>query len=203
LIAHRSLFAFAAICACAVAAPAPVRAQDAAIAPVQALDSGLLAIMKGGKKLGFAGRAAQIAPVIDRSFDLPLMTRLAVGPAWTSASATDRAGLLAAFRRLTINEYARNFDDWGGEAFSVDPRVEARGSDKLVRTTLKAPRGDAAMIAYRVRLVGGEWRIIDVYYQNAISQLATRRADFASMLAKGGPAALTAHLQTLAEKGTR
>ena len=183
-----------------IAVAAPAQAPDAARAPVQALDDGLIAIMKNGKKLGLAGRAAQIAPVIDRAFDLPLMTRLAVGPPWVKASPAERAALQAAFRKLTINEYARNFDDWSGQAFMIDPKVDARGGDRLVRTTLTAPREAPVMIAYRVHQVGSDWKISDVYFRNAISQLTTRRADFEAILARGWPSALVSHINALADK---
>ena len=55
-----------------VAAAQPV---DPAIATVQSLDDGLLAIMHSGSAAGMAGRSRAIAPVIDRTFDLPLMSR--------------------------------------------------------------------------------------------------------------------------------
>lgn len=183
-------------------APVAAAAQtaDPARAPVQALDDGLIAIMKGGAKLGTAGRAAQIAPVVDRAFDLPYMTRLAVGPPWVQATPAERTALIAAFRKLTINEYARNFNAWSGQSFAIDPKVDARGTDRLVKTTLSAPREAPVSIAYRLRLVGADWRITDVFFKNSISQLTTRRADFASILARGGPSALIGHINTLAEK---
>lgn len=187
----------------AMSAPAAASAQEAASAPVRALNDGLVTIMKGGKSLGFAGRAGQIAPVVDKVFDLPLMTRLAVGAAWTTTSAADRAALVAAIRKLTINQYAQNFDSWSGQAFVVDPRVDTRGTDKLVRTTLTQPKGAPVGIAYRLRQNGADWRVIDVFYQNSISQLATRRADFESVLAKGGAKALIGHLAALADKAAR
>ena len=185
----------------ALAAP-PLAAQagDPARATVDSLDDGLIAIMKAGKAVGVSGRAAKIGPVVDRAYDLPLMTRLAVGPAWTQIAPADQTALVAAFRRLTIAQYAQNFDGWSGESFVVDPKVDARGGDKLVRTTLKPAKGDAVAISYRLRASGGQWKIIDVYYKNAISQLATRRSDFAAILASGGAKALIAHLDRLAAK---
>ncbi|MBA4773369.1 MAG: ABC transporter substrate-binding protein [Sphingomonas sp.] len=183
-----------------VATAAPAQVADPARAPVEALDNGLIAIMKGGKKLGATGRAAQIAPVVDRAFDLPYMTRLAVGPLWVQATPAERTALIAAFRKLTISEYARNFADWSGQAFAIDPKVDARGTDRLIKTTLTAPREAPVSIAYRVRMVGTEWKITDVFFKNAISQLTTRRADFATVLGRGGPAALIEHINTLAEK---
>lgn len=187
----------------AVAHPVAAQAPDAARAPVQALSDGLIAIMKGGKKLGLAGRAAQIAPVVDRAFDLPLMTRLAVGPPWTSATPADRTALVAAFRRLTINQYAANFDSWAGHQITIDPNIGSRGADRLVKTVLSQPKGDKVTLAYRLRQNGDDWRIIDVFYQNSISQVATRRADFQGMLNKGGAKALIAHLNSLADKAGR
>jgi phospholipid transport system substrate-binding protein len=186
-----------------LAAPLAAQANDPARAPVQTLDDGLLAIMKGGKTLGTAGRAARIAPVVDQTFDVALITRLSVGPDWLKVAPADQTALVAAMRRLTVAQYAANFDSYGGESFKIDPAVETRGSDKVVRTTLAAPKGDPVAISYRLRQSGGSWRIVDVYYKNAISQLATRRADFATIFAKGGAKALISHLNDLSAKGGR
>ena len=189
------------LAAAALAAAAPTLAQgDPAIAPVQALDAGLLAIMKA-HGAGLAGRAATLGPVVDRSFDIPQMTRIAVGPAWNKASPADQTALVAAFRRLTVNGFAKNFDSFSGHSFTVSPQVEARGGDRLVRTTLNDPSGSPVSINYRLREGPGGWRIIDVLYNSSISQLATRRADFASVLAQGGPRALVQHLDALAKAG--
>jgi phospholipid transport system substrate-binding protein len=182
-----------------VSTPALAQADDLARTTVQALDDGLLGIMKAGKAAGVAGRTARIAPVVDRAFDLPLMTRLVVGSSWNSMSSADQTALVAAFRRMTIGQYARNFDGWSGERFTIQPQVEERAGDKLVRTTLSGS-GAPIAISYRLRQSGGQWKIIDVFYKNAISQLATRRADFASVLSSGGPKALIAHLDQLATK---
>ncbi|OYY67350.1 ABC transporter substrate-binding protein [Sphingomonas sp. 28-63-12] len=185
------------------ALPTAALAQDAARAPVQTLSDGLITIMKAGKKAGFAARAGQIAPIVDKSFDLPLLTRLAVGPAWTDAAAADRTALVAAMRKLTINQYASNFDGWSGQAFVIDPKVDTRGTDRLVKTVLTQPKESGVSISYRLRQSGGDWRIIDVFYQNSISQLATRRADFEAILAKGGVKALVGHVNALADKASR
>ena len=185
-----------------VLAPVPLAAQaaDPARATVQTLDAGLLQIMKAGKPAGVAGRRATIAPVVDRTFDIPLMTRLAVGSSWTTIAPADQTALVAAFRRLTASQYAANFDGWAGEAFAIDSQVENRAGDRLVRTTLTMPHGAPVAISYRLRDSGSGWRIIDVFYKNAISQLSTRRSDFAAVLQSGGAKALVQHLDRLAAK---
>lgn len=187
----------------AIAPAVHAQAADPAQVPVQALCDKLVAVMKGGKQMGQQGRVAALGPTIDKVFDIPLMTRLTVGPGWTSLSSADQAALVAAFRRMTIAQYAANFDSYGGEKFVVEPKVEARGSDRLVRTRLVPASGQPEALAYRLRQSGGEWKIIDVFYRNAISQLATRRSDFARVLATGGAKALVRHLDDLASRPTR
>jgi len=183
-----------------IAAPALAQASDPAAATVDRLDDALIATMKAGASAGMKGRIATIGPAIDRAFDLPLMTRLAVGPSWNGIAPADQKALVAAFRRMTVAQYASNFDGYAGQSFVVSPNVETRGGDKLVRTTLKDPKGEDVAIAYRLRNGGGGWKIIDVFYKNSISQIATRRSDFSSILAKGGAKALIAHLNALAAK---
>lgn len=184
----------------AIAAPMPAEASDPAVVAVQSLNDGLIATMKAGKAAGAKGRAARIAPVLDRAFDLPLMTRLAVGASWNGIPGTEQQALVAAFRRMTVAQYAKNFDDYSGQSFVIAPQVEARGGDRLVRTTLRDPHGSDVPISYRLRQGEGGWKVIDVFYKDSISQIATRRSDFAAVLKGGGAKALVTHLNALAAK---
>lgn len=198
-VSRMALAAAALGMAASLATPAMAQAGDPAVAPVDALDNGLLAIMKAGKAAGQAGRAQRIGAVIDRVFDIPLMTRLSVGPTWNTINPRDQAALVAGFRSLTVAQFAHNFDDYSGEKFVITPQVETRGGDKLVRTTLVIPGHAPEQLNYRLRdSGGGQWKVIDVFFRNSISQLASRHADFADTLGKGGAPALIAHLNKLA-----
>ncbi len=188
---------FASALAVAIAAtPVVAVAAEPAVSTVETLHGGLLSIMRAGGNQ--AGRARAIGPVIDRTFDIPLMTRLAVGPSWNTIPAAQQNALVQAFRALTVSQYAKNFDSFGGERF-VTAGIDARGADKLVRTTLTSGTKRESL-NYRLRGNGGQWKIVDVYYRNAISQLATRRADFDRVLKQGGATALIAHLNRLAAR---
>jgi phospholipid transport system substrate-binding protein len=178
-----------------IAIPAAAQAEPAGDT-VNALHGGLLALMKSGGN--HAARARAIGPVIDRTFDIPLMTRLSVGPAWTTIPAAQQASLVQAFRNLTVAQYAKNFNSYAGERFVLGG-IETRGGDKLVRTTLSYGTTNESL-NYRLRANGAQYRIVDVYYRNAISQLATRRADFERVMKTGGAPALIAHLNRLAAR---
>jgi hypothetical protein len=51
---------------------------------VQGLYDALLATMKNGRTLGESRRFRQLEPVIWRTFDIPTMVRLSVGPYWAN-----------------------------------------------------------------------------------------------------------------------
>jgi phospholipid transport system substrate-binding protein len=173
---------------------------DPAASQIEALDATLISTMKAAKALGVQGRFHQLEPVVTRAFDIPTMTRIAVGPSWTTIPAGQQQALVSAFQRLTAASYAHNFDGYAGEKIDIDPNVLTRGPDKVVTTHLTSPGHAPVTIAYRMRDAGGGWKIVDVFYNGAISQLTTRRSDFAATLAQGGAAALIAHLNALADK---
>ena len=184
------------------AAPAVVQAQaaDPAAAQIESFDQALLNVMKQAKSLGVQGRYRELQPAVERAFDLPAMTRFAVGPKWSTVSPGDQAALVKAFTRLTVASYAHNFDGYDGEKFVLDPQVQTRGPDKLVKTRIVPSKGEATDIAYRMRQSGGGWKVIDVYYKGSISELATRRSDFAGTMDSGGAPALIQKINALADK---
>jgi phospholipid transport system substrate-binding protein len=178
----------------ALAADSP----DPAVAQIDSFDRSLLETMRQGPSLGAMGRYRKLAPAVERAFDLPMMTRFAVGPPWATMSEADHQALIGAFTRLSVASYAHNFAAFGGERLEVDPRSQTRGADKIVQSHLIPAHGAPVALTYRMHGSGGSWRIIDVYY-GAVSQLTTRRADFAAPLASGGAKGLVAHLNALSD----
>lgn len=172
-------------------------------APVQALDSGLLAAMKLGQSGGFAARAKVLGPAVDVAFDMATIVRLIVGPEWAKTPDDVQQKLLAAFRAYTVANYAANFDDYSGQTIRVVPPVRSFAGGSLVDTEIQSPGGHADRISYAVRQVGGDWKIEDVLLDGTISNLAVQRSDFQRILAKGGTtgliAALNAHAEALAK----
>jgi phospholipid transport system substrate-binding protein len=174
-------------------------AADPAVARIDKFHDALLAVMKDGPKLGVEGRYKKLEADIDGLFDLPAMTKATVGLPWAKMSAEEQKALVAAFRRMTIASYARNFNEFKGQKFVTDPKVEDRAPDRLVKSQV-IPAGEKPVnLVYRMRESGGAWRVFDVIYE-FVSQLATRRADFASTVASGGAPALVKRLDEISDK---
>lgn len=160
----------------------------------------LLDSMKHAKQLGVTGRYKKLAPAVDATFDFPAMTKMTVGPDWETTPETDRKALTDAFRRMTIADYAHNFDGYNGEAFTVNPKVQERADNKVVQTEMTAPGKAPIPFFYRMAQNKGGWKIVDVYLNGYVSEVAARRADFASTLKSGGAAALAQKLNAITDK---
>ena len=178
----------------------PVRAQgaDPAAATIQSFYDALVASMKAGGTT--KSRYDKLKPAVEQAFDISGMTAMSVGPAWSSIAPADQKALIEAFERMTIANYARSFDSFSGEKFTVDPAVTQRGTDKFVKSTLKPASGDAIPFNYRLHETEGSWKIVDIYLNGNISQLAQKRSDFGATLQASGPQGLAKKINALADQ---
>ena len=179
------------------AAPACAQAADPAVAQIQGFYDVLIASMKSGGTT--KSRYDRLKPAVEKAFDLQAMTATAIGPTWASASDADKKTLVDAFTRMTVANYAKNFDSYNGEKFTVEPASIARGSDHFVKSTMKTS-SDAIAFNYRMHQAGSDWKITDVFLAGNISQMAQKRSDFAATLAASGPQGLAKKMNALTDQ---
>ena len=175
-------------------------AGDAAATRVDSFYTALLNTMKQAKQLGIKGRYDKLAPVLGSTYDLALMSKIAVGQNWNSLSAAEQQSIVAAFARMTTATYANRFDDFAGEQFEVLQTADQPNGDKIVKTRIVQSDGAAVQLNYLMRNTGNGWKIIDVYLNGTISELASRRAEFGAILRSGGPNALVSALTKQGDK---
>jgi phospholipid transport system substrate-binding protein len=179
----RRQFAAGAVALVAFAAadlrPSWAEAMDPSARRIETYYASLLPVVTAARGLGVAERARRISPAVLGAFDIGTMTRLAVGPAWSGFSGSQRSATTEAFGKFIVADYASQLGDYSGESYQVEPVAEVRGGDRLVKTKL-----GSTTINYLVRGA----RIVDIYANGTVSVLATRRAEFSSILASAGGA---------------
>jgi phospholipid transport system substrate-binding protein len=165
-------------------------------ATVQTFYDALEDTMKHGSELGFDGRYKKLEPVIQQTFDVPVMAKIAVGSGWTAFSADEKNRLLDAFGRYMVTTYAARFKSYDGQQFQVGDVKQPADNRTLVETKLIRTNGDPISLNYLFRPDdSGNWKIIDVYLSGAISEMARMRSDFSSTVTEGGANALIAALE--------
>lgn len=170
-------------------------APDPAVTKLQDFYAVLLHTMKQADQLKLKGRYEKLSPAVEATFDLPAMTRIAVGPSWSSIPAGERDQLVTQFSRMTIANYAKRFDGYNGERFEVDPETVEKNGNRIVRSRLILPQRDPVPLNYLFHQTGAAWKAIDVYLNGTISELATRRSEFGALLKTQGAAALAQNLK--------
>jgi phospholipid transport system substrate-binding protein len=145
----------------------------------------LLTTMKDGRALGQSGRYARLAPVVDRVFDVPSMTRLAVGSSWATLPPAQQQQLTEAFRHYIAATYADRFDSYSGEQLEVTGE-RPYNADVIVQTRIVKSDGETTTLNYLMRQNRGSWQISDVYLDGTISQLAVQRSEFNAVLRREG-----------------
>jgi phospholipid transport system substrate-binding protein len=144
----------------------------------------LLGNMRDGHVLGESGRVARLAPVVDRNFDIPALTRLAVGASWANLNPVEQQRLIAAFGHYVAATYADQFDSYSGQQLQVTGE-RPYGPDVMVETKIVKSNGESTRLDYLMRQAQGG-RILDVYLDGSISQLAVHHSEFHSILQREG-----------------
>ena len=178
----------------------PAIAEDPSPVPtIETFHLGLLQIMKDAKELGFQGRIDRLAPLMDSVFDLDFMASKTVGGHWRKLSDADKQRWRDVFAHMTVANYAGRFTGYTGEEFLTLGVEESQRGQQLVLTKIAIPAEEDVQLNYRLRKTEAGWRVIDVYLDGTVSELALRRSEYSTALKREGFEELVASIETKIE----
>jgi phospholipid transport system substrate-binding protein len=172
--------------ALAPSGPASAADVEAARKPIEALYVVLVECLKNADAFGLEGRRAKIAPAVAAGYDLPFMAEKILGRHWRSLDEADRARWTETFGNLTVSTYAERMTGYTGQVFEVLRVEPSQRGTALVYSQVVTPNEEPIAINYRMRPDGESWRIIDVYLNGTVSELALRRSEYAAVLQRDG-----------------
>ena len=156
-----------------------------------------------------AATRALVERVLDRWFDLAVMSRAALGSRADAFSADDLADFSQEFGRYVMDLYlvriARNRDAdfevlgsvWDEATRTV--RVQAVGGRPVATGLVNARRPEPARVDYWLRRKRGEWRIVNLVI-DGVDVARSFRSEFASILARSSPGELVDELRKQNER---
>ncbi|MFP6641042.1 MAG: ABC transporter substrate-binding protein [Myxococcota bacterium] len=188
-------------------AEAPLAGSEAPAATAEStidqLNRALLDIMMRADELGYRGRFETVAPVVRETFDTTFMAAKSVGSTWRKLEPEQRQRWVETLEAYTISNLADRFDGFSGETLAIVGDRPASNETLVVETRLDRPGEEPVDLDYRMREAGPGWKVIDVYSDGKISEIALRRAEYASVLRSGGIESLIAAVSAKTEKRGR
>ena len=153
---------------------------------VEALHAGLIEAMQRSDELDFEARYALLEPVVVSTYDLPRMARASLGRGWKALAEPDRDGWRTLIESHVVATYASRFVGYTGERFETLGVRRTGKRTVLVETNLLSPGEKPISFVYRVGRTERGWRILDVYFDGEVSELALRRAQYSALLEREG-----------------
>lgn len=124
--------------------------------------------------------------LLNANFDMDAIARFSMGRYWNAANAAQKSEYMNLFRKMIVNVYAQRFGDYKGEKFEVKAARPVGKGDALVSSYIMPVNGgENIQVDWRIRDTGGALKIVDVYVAG-VSMSVTQRADFSSVIQRGG-----------------
>jgi phospholipid transport system substrate-binding protein len=160
-----------------------VTPQEAA-AFMDRLATDTLTVLRGGEASAEEKRT-QVIALIEKAFDLPLISQFVLGRFWRGASEAQLAEYRDLFTQSITKSYARALVASGGTALEILNTKMVSGTDALVSTRLERTEGPPIAAGWRIRRIDGQIKVVDVLYEG-VSLALTQRQEYASVIEREG-----------------
>ena len=170
--------------------------------PKQAVEqiTGQVIKVLADKSQSTEAKRASVQQIVYAWVDFDTMSKLVLAANWKKMSEAQQKDFVDQFRQHLSNTYGRNVDSYRDEKVKVgDTREEARG-DVTVKTTIDRGGANDIFVDYRLRKIGGQWKIIDMVIER-VSLVSNFRSQFQEVIAQGGVDKLLSMLKEKNAKG--
>lgn len=169
---------------------------------IERFNGAILEAMALGEPTGIYSRYQIVYAAVGEAFDMKVLGRATVNRAhWRTWTPQQQTLYIDALQRYQSAALADRFGSGSNISFVIDGCIEAPRETKVVETRIVRPGEDKEDIGLDYRMVkrSDHWRIIDVYLNSRVSEVAMRRSEYSQVLRDDGYDALLAAL----EKQTR
>ena len=153
--------------------------------PINQLHETLINIMVISDTTSFEERYTYLEPVINKNFDVALISKVILGRYWKSIDEEIKVRFINLFNRLTISTYISRFNSYDNQIFKNISIEQLKENRYLVKTEFVRLKEKPISFNYIIQKNGKKWRIISVI-ANGINDLSIKRAEYAAIIKKNG-----------------
>ncbi len=165
--------------------------KEDAIVQIDLLHEQLVVLMKKGQTESFTQKEAFLSPVLEKIFDFDYMVKSLIGRRWQKLTPEDQLKLRKTFKDLTVATYVSRFKKYSGEVFTTIGKAEGPKESYWVNTAILTAEKKEILLNYLMHPVAiknnnNQSMIVDVFLNGTISEFATRRSEYRSILKRSG-----------------
>jgi len=181
---------------CAVSAGVWADEQDDARKVVDTLHNQLFSVASDST-LGFNQRFEQLTPVVEASYNFEYIGRFILRRSWKGLEPMQREKFLAAFKRLSVANYASRFAEIDERSLVITDVGPGSGERVQVEAHLQTDKHDLPLSYTLQESEDNNWTIVNVV-ADGVSDLALRRAEYTRVLKDKGFDGLLEHIDNQA-----
>lgn len=136
------------------------------------------------KELSEAERQDRFREILNRTFEIKVIARFALGRYWRRASEAQRTEYIDLFEDFIVQAYSARFRNYSGDKFTVGQVRELNTRDRLVQSEILLKDGRKIPVFWRVRK-GDPMKIVDVMVEG-VSMAITQRDEFSAIINQNG-----------------
>jgi phospholipid transport system substrate-binding protein len=152
--------------------------------------------LRAGDAIPYAERRDRLAEFTRDFIDTPRMARFSYGVGWVDLTAEEQALWIDTFTRLDISSQASLRLRDRGQEYRVKGFRFIREGVLVIRTEIDYPKRNLTVfVDYSLEKEAGGWKIVDRHSPPSVSEIATRRAEYRTILERKGFAILVAEME--------
>ncbi|MBL0337731.1 MAG: ABC transporter substrate-binding protein [Rhodospirillaceae bacterium] len=138
-------------------------------------------LIEGTKKNNILERQKFLAPIIRKVFNFSSMAQFSIGRYWANMAKSQQDSWVSIFGDMSIATYASRFSSFSGQSFEIiGVESTAAGEGIWVKTQLIL--GDKTRQPISINYFFQEGKVVDVLLNGSISEMATRRSEYTSVI---------------------
>lgn len=136
-------------------------------------------------ELSIEERSKAFENLLADSFDMNTIAKFALGRYWRTINSKQEKEYISLFKKMVVQVYSQRFSEYNGQDFKIKEARPQGTKDTIVSSFVIPQEGPEIEVEWRVRYKNGRYKIIDVIVEG-VSMGVTQRADFASVIQRGG-----------------
>jgi len=130
-------------------------------------------------------KRATVAAILRETVDIRGVAQFVLGRHWRTASEAQRGEYLQLFEEVLVRNLSARFGEIAGASFTVARSMMASEEEAVVSTVVNRPNAPSVTLDWRVAVVGGVPKVVDVVAEGTSLRI-TQRSEYSAVVQRDG-----------------